>query len=139
MSEPNPQSSDLPEAIVARLVHLDREGPAIFDPRADRAVLDEARRYFAGRAASAPRTARGRRRGLRWMLPLSAAAAVLVALFVARPFGERRAFDAADDVDGSGRVDILDVLALARGAEDEQRIDALAARIVSLGPSGSAR
>jgi hypothetical protein len=58
-----------------------------------------------------------------------------------------RPFDSvsvADDVDGSGRVDILDAFALARlqAAGDagigDDRIEALAARVVSLGPQRAA-
>ncbi|MGH7337603.1 MAG: hypothetical protein ACREI7_08500 [Myxococcota bacterium] len=50
---------------------------------------------------------------------------------------------AGDDVDGSGRVDILDAFALARArAADPARVaqgevDALAGRIVSLRPAGT--
>ena len=39
---------------------------------------------------------------------------------------------AADDVDGSGRVDILDALALARAGAAQSQVDSLAERVVSL-------
>jgi hypothetical protein len=128
-----PLDEELPDAIVARLARVDR-AQSIVDPRTDREIAARAGSYFAGRPQRA-------RRGLRWALPLSAAAAVLVAFLVVRPFGP--GVSPEDDVDGSGRVDILDAFALARlrangGADvSEERIDALAARVVSLGSLGS--
>ena len=122
----------LPPAIARRLRALDREQP-IVDPRTDRAVLDGARSYFQARpAASRPRRAR-------WSLPLGAAAAALLAAVLMRPL-MLESPEAADDVDGSGRVDVLDVLALARmraaGGDasgiTDARIDELAYRIVAL-------
>lgn len=124
------QTETLPPAIAGRLRALDRAQP-IVDPRTDRAVLDAARAYFAGRPAS-------RDRRSRWAVPLGAAAAVLLAAVLMRPLVF--APPAADDVDGSGRVDVLDVLALARmraaGGDasgiTEARIEELAYRIVAL-------
>ena len=94
----------LPPAIVDRLRRLDRSQP-IVDPRTDRAVLDAAQAYFRARPA--------RRARRRWAVPFAAAATLLLAAILVRPL----VFDTAvarDDVDGSGRVDVLDVLALAR-------------------------
>lgn len=125
MHDTEPQFEDLPDSLVARLKSADR-ARAVLDPRADRAILDEARRYFL-----AARSARVKKPALRWALPLAAAAALLVALLVVQPFGQKRS---PDDVDGSGRVDILDAFALARSQADRERVDALAARIVSLSP-----
>lgn len=130
MHDSDPLFEDLPDSIAAHLERLDRAS-AIVDPRTDRAVVDEARRYFL---AARPRRA-ARMPAPRWALPLAAAAALLVAVLVVQPFGSLRA---PDDVDGSGRVDILDAFALARAQADQKRIDALAARIVSLGPQRSA-
>jgi hypothetical protein len=125
------QPETLPPAIASRLRALDRAQP-IVDPRTDRAVLEAASEYFAAR----PATARARRS--RWALPLGAAAAALLTAVLMRPL----VFDAppADDIDGSGRVDVLDVLALARmraaGGDaagiTDARIDELAYRIVAL-------
>ena len=125
------QSETLPPAIARRLRALDREQP-IVDPRTDRAVLEAANSYFAARPA------RVRARRSRWALPLGAAAAVLLAAVLMRPL----VFNApsADDVDGSGSVDVLDVLALARmraaggdaSGVTDSRIDELAYRIVAL-------
>ena len=129
--DPNTEQLDtLPPAIANRLRALDRAQP-IVDPRTDRAVLEAASKYFAARPAA--RASRSR-----WALPLGAAAAVLLAAVVMRPL----VFDApsADDVDGSGSVDVLDVLALARrraaGGDasgiTDARIEELAYRIVAL-------
>jgi len=124
MHDTEPEFDDLPESLVARLKRTDRALP-IVDPRTDRAILDGARRYFVAgrprRTASMPT--------LRWALPLAAAAALLVALLFVQPFGPKTS---ADDVDGSGHVDILDAFALARAQADRDRVDELAARIVSL-------
>jgi hypothetical protein len=124
------QSETLPPAMISRLRALDRAQP-IVDPRTDRAVLEAARNYFAGRPAA-------RARRSRWAVPLGAAAAVLLAAVLMRPL----VFEppSADDVDGSGSVDVLDVLALARmraaggdaSGVTEARIEELAYRIVAL-------
>jgi hypothetical protein len=124
------QPETLPPAIASRLRRLDR-AEAIFDPRTDRAVLEAARRYFAARPAAPARRSR-------WALPLGAAAAVLLAAVLVRPLVFHT--PSADDVDGSGRVDVLDVLALARmraaGGDasgiTDTRIEELAYRIVAL-------
>jgi hypothetical protein len=128
----------LPPAIVSRLRRLDRSQP-IVDPRTDRAVLDAARAYFAARPMPAARSKR-------WAMPLGAAAAVLLAAILVRPF----VLDTAprgDDVDGSGRVDVLDVLALARARAasgdaagvTEARIEELGLSIVALDAPRSRR
>lgn len=135
--EPPDDAADLPAAIVARLARADRAVP-IVAPRTDEAVLAAARAQFASR----PRRAAVRRS--RWAVPVGAvAAAILVALVVVRPFDAPRS---EDDVDGSGRVDILDAFALARmraaqgdSAATQERIDALAERIVALVPARSGR
>src|SRR6185503_977982 len=98
------QSETLPPTIASRLLALDR-AEAIVDPRTDRAVLEAARAYFAGRPAAA------RARRSRWAVPVGMAAAVLLAAVLMRPLVFQ---PPADDVDGSGSVDVLDVLALAR-------------------------
>jgi hypothetical protein len=125
------QPETLPAAMISRWRALDRAQP-IVDPRTDRAVLEAARAYFAGRPAAA------RTRRSRWAVPLGAAAAVLLAAVLMRPLVFQP--PSADDVDRSGSVDVLDVLALARmraAAGDasgipEARIVELAYRIVAL-------
>ena len=120
----------LPAAIRARLRDLDRAQP-IVDPRTDRAVLDAAHAYFRVRPV---RSARNRR----WIAPFAAAASLVLVAILVWPFVTDVRSPLRDDIDGSGRVDILDVLALAReraaggaGITDAS-IDELAYRIVAL-------
>lgn len=136
MNTANDRNHELPPAIAERLEAKDRS-VSILTPEIDRAVLAQAREHFATRTDV--RIAAYRR----WVLPAAAAAAVLVALllFVIPPrFGPDVAIMADDDVDGSGRVDVLDAFALARlravdpGRVSEDQIDGLMARIVSLKP-----
>ncbi|HJR70714.1 MAG TPA: hypothetical protein VKA43_11780 [Gammaproteobacteria bacterium] len=130
MDDRDQELETLPQALVSRLKASDRAQP-IVDPRTDRAVLDAARAYFAQRPVAAARYRR------RFAMPLGAAAAVLLAVLVVRSFGPEPVA-LADDVDGSGRVDILDAFALARAARDDAsgvaaaRIEELGYRVVAL-------
>ena len=138
MSQQTEPLDQLPEALVERLRARDR-AISVLTPAVDRAVAAAARAQFA------PRRSRAAARR-RWYYPAAAAAAAaLVALILIRPFDqsavEQRRL--ADDVDGSGQVDILDALALARAraadpdSVSQGRIDDLTDRIVSLGgPEG---
>jgi len=139
MTQETEPFDQLPEAIVARLKARDR-GLALLTPAVDRAVETAAREQFAPRRS---RTAAARG----WRYGAAAAAAVaLIAVFIAQPFSpndaDRRRL--ADDIDDSGRVDVLDAFALARSragdpdAVSQSRIDALVASIVSLGPAEGA-
>lgn len=133
MTQETEQFDQLPDAIVARLKARD-QGLAVLTPAVDRAVETAARKQFAPRRS---RTAAAQG----WRYTAAAAAAVaLIAVFITQPFSpndaDRRRL--ADDIDGSGRVDVLDAFALARsrandpGAVSQSRIDALVASIVSL-------
>ena len=133
MTQETEQFDQLPDAIVARLKARDRS-LALLTPAVDRAVETAAREQFAPRRS---RTAAAQG----WRYTAAAAAAVaLIAVFIAQPFAPDEALRPrlADDVDGSGRVDVLDAFALARsreidpGAVSQSRIDALLAGIVSL-------
>jgi anti-sigma-K factor RskA len=133
MTQETEQYDQLPDAIVARLRARDR-GLALLTPVVDRAVEAAAREQFAPRRS---RTAAAHG----WRYAAAAAAAVaLIAVFIAQPFAPDEALRPrlADDVDGSGRVDVLDAFALARsrandpGSVSQSRIDSLVARIVSL-------
>jgi len=126
MSEEKQTLSDLPPALIHRLRSHDGATPMV--PRSvDKAILDRAEAHFGSRRTS-------RRR---WALP-AAAAAVLVTVLVLQPFqppGQPHAI--ADDIDGSGSVDVLDAFLLARQRVDDPsitqaRVDALLGRIVSL-------
>jgi hypothetical protein len=135
MNEPNRQFDELPDEIVIGLRRIDRSQP-IVDPRTDRAVLAQAQEYFAARPERRSIAGRGR-----WAVALSAAAMIVVAFLVVRPIDQLGIVSGRDDVDGSGRVDILDAFALARlrdanaGSVSAARIDALAERVVSLSSS----
>jgi len=130
MDDNDQELETLPPALVSRLKAHDRAQP-IVDPRTDRAVLDAARAYFAERPVAAAPYRR------RFAMPLGAAAAVLLAaVIVVQSFGPEPV--ARDDIDGSGRVDILDAFALARAARDDAsgvaaaRIEELGYRVVAL-------
>lgn len=134
MQQAQDHHDDLPRAIAARLAAQDR-AVSILTPAVDEAVAREARAHFAlRRPRPSARIAR------RWAIPAAAAATVLVALFVLPPPGDLGPPALADDVDGSGRVDILDAFALARtraadpGRVEQSELDALTARIVALDP-----
>jgi hypothetical protein len=123
MQDEDPQFDRLPDELVARLKELDRSRP-IVDPRTDRAILDRARATFASRPERSARTRR-------WRAPLAAAAAIVLAVLLVQPM--REFGRDANDVDGSGRVDVLDAFALARAGDYERSAD-LAAQIVALTP-----
>lgn len=135
MTHPEHNPDQLPDAIVERLKARDRS-VSMLTPAVDRTIRASAEAQFAARQA--------RPAARRWHVPAAAAAALaLVALFFARPFEDSRVGvgSVADDIDGSGQVDILDAFALARSRQSgsanvsQDRIDALAARIVSLDSS----
>lgn len=139
MNQDSEHFDQLPDAIVDRL-RADERAVSLLTPAIDREIGERARALFAPRQSRPP--------ARRWRAPAAVAAAAavaLVALFIARPFGVERmeSVRLSDDIDGSGQVDILDAFALARARRDDpdavsqQRIDALAERIVSLGlPEG---
>ena len=136
MSPETENSDQLPDALVERLRARDR-GIPMLTPAVDRALAEAARSQFAARRKPS------RDRRLRY--PAAAAAALaLAALLIVRPFGESVVETRlADDIDGSGSVDILDAFALARerqadpAAISQRRVDELADRIVSLGAVGA--
>jgi hypothetical protein len=132
MGEDDRQLELLPEELIAGLKRIDRT-QAIVDPRTDRAVLAQAEQYFASRterrATAGPK---------RWAIPVAFAAMIAVALVIA-PLAQRTLFGDPDDVDGSGRVDILDAFALARQEQSAEagaeRVEEIVERIVSLSAS----
>jgi hypothetical protein len=152
MNRSQDEFADLPRALADRLAAEDRV--TLVTPQVDEAVRRATAVHFAARGADATRDTRARsdsitrRTPRRWVFPAAAAAAAaLFALIVVRPLYNvgTDAGLAANDVDGSGRVDILDAFALARArAADPARvtqgqIDALADQIVSLTSGANVR
>ena len=135
MGPENEQLEDLPRGLIDELKAADRELPIIAS-RVDREILSMAEAQFAERQPQQ-----------RFARPTWAAAAamVLIAVFV---FSNRaplvnESTDLYADVDGSGRIDIADVLAYARAARasgeySQAEIDAFAKQVVSLNPVGDA-
>jgi hypothetical protein len=139
MQPSNDEPDHLPDAIVAHLKRREGAVPTVA-PAVDRAVLDAARRQFASRPHPSAASVR------RFAVPLAAAATILLAVLLVRPFDGFRG-GAPDDVDGSGSVNILDAFALARlraargdaSGVTEERIDMLVERVVALGDAGGSR
>ena len=115
----------LPQPLIDELKRLDR-APDVITARVDRAVAATARDHFSARGFP-----RWRHHGA-WGA-VAACAVLAVALTVGRDALER---DPAlySDIDGSGRIDIADVLALARSGAgvDQADLDAFAWRVVAL-------
>ena len=115
--------NDLPEAPEGLIdgLRAAHEGAPRVPARMDRAILSAARERLSPK--------RRRVLVLKWAVPLAAAAAVLVAVGVVLPDGDKPALEPAwsvakvqvprarEDVDGSGQVDILDAFMLARRIE----------------------
>ena len=125
---------DLPDELIQGLARLDK-AVAVMSPDADRRIAEAARVHFGER----PRRARAA--GRRWAMAGSLAASLLVGVLFWRaqaPVEDLRVASVANDIDGSGIVDILDAFALARmRAADrtpaaQAEIDALSMRIVAL-------
>lgn len=130
------QDEQLPEALVEELKRVDA-APAVITARVDRALGDMAQAHFSSR------------RVRQWRHPAWGAAAacvLLAALFTTNRLEDEVVTsgyaDMADmanmaDVDGSGAIDIADVLALARQGVDQGDLDAFAFRLVSLDGEGA--
>lgn len=126
------ESLEVPEALVARLKAADR-APPLITAQVDRRVLADAKAQFARRRPvwrqRAPRPV--------WA---ALAASLVLGLFIVwdrpqPPSGP--AVPVYADVDGSGHIDIADVLALARAsgtdAASQAELDAFARQVVALG------
>ena len=128
---------DLPDELIQGLARLDK-AVAVLSPDADRRIAEAARAHFGER----PRRARSA--GRRWAMAGSLAASLLVGVLfwqAQTPVEDLRVASVAsvaNDIDGSGVVDILDAFALARmQAADrtpaaQAEVDALSMRIVAL-------
>ena len=131
MSGTSERDEQLPGGLVDELKRLDR-APAMVTSRVDRSLSATARAHFASRQA--PRWQQQRAWGA------AAACALLVALFTTSRLEEEVETSTYADIDGSGRIDIADVLALARSGQgvDQAHLDAFAFRLVALDGDGGA-
>ncbi len=130
MTREDDEYEDLPKTLIDQLKSADQPIPMITS-RVDREIYRLAQAQFSGR-----QRVWGRRSA--WA---AIAATVLVALFLVQLRGPQvvEPGPVYADLDNSGRIDIADVLHLARAGGAGQRqaeIDAFAMRIVSLAPSG---
>ena len=123
--------SELPAALIEDLARLDKS-LAVMTPAVDRHLAEAARAHFGARPE------RRRMTPGRWALVGSLAASLLVAVVLWRTESGVDPSLLANDIDGSGVVDILDAFALARMAGEDrtpaaqERIDSLAMSIVAL-------
>ena len=123
------QDEQLPDALVDELKRID-QAPAVITARVDRSLANTARAHFSSRQVQ------------RWRQPVwgAAAACVLLAALVTTDLLEDEAVTSMyADVDGSGAINIADVLALARTGQglDQGDLDAFAFRLVSLDGEGA--
>ncbi len=123
-----PESIELPGDIVERLERLDKS-VSVLTPAVDRRVREAAAAHFAQRPDRVRPISR------RWAVVGTLAASLVAAAFLFRIEPGMETTMLANDIDGSGVVDILDAFALARmdeapGAQAE--IDALIGEIVAL-------
>ena len=118
--------AELPTELVDALKSVDH-APAVVTRVVDRTLADAASAQFAGRGSPG-----AWRRSGRWAA-LAASIAVAAVLAV-RWDGWARPDEAVyADVDGSGTIDIADVLALARtGSASADELDAFARRVVAV-------
>lgn len=137
MTPENEESGQLPGGIAERLRQRDRAVSAL-TPEIDRLVLRAASAHFASRTEKTRHS-----RARHWLPAAALAASLVVAVLVYRlpgttPAGQTGLYG---DVDGSGHIDIVDVLVLARsrhngGKVSQADINAFANRIVSLSRNG---
>lgn len=127
MPDEHTNDEDLAEELITALKAAD-EAPLVITARVDRALAHRATAHFRGRRST------WRRQGGWVALAASVAlAAALVVQVGSAVFREETSLYA--DVDGSGRIDIADVLAVARtegSGVTQAELDAFAMRVVSL-------
>lgn len=129
MTGVNEQDERLPEALVDELKRLDR-APEVITARVDRTLASMAHTQFASRQAPRwqPQSA--------WRA--AAACVLVVVLFASNHLWEQNDTSRYADIDGSGQIDIADVLALAReDGVDQADLDAFAYRLVALDTDGT--
>lgn len=122
----NEQQSDLPEELVNAIKRADKPVDLI-TAKTDREIAALASAHFAAREMP--------NRRLRPAWAAVAAAVVIAVTFVITGEPEQQAeYSLYADVDGSGQIDIGDVLMLARDTDSftQEQLDAFAMSIVSL-------
>lgn len=126
MTGANEHNEQLPGALVDELKRIDR-APEVITSRVDRSLAGMARAQFAPRRIPRwqPRSA--------WRAA-AAACVLVVVLFTTNHLREQDDTSIYADIDGSGQIDIADVLALARTEDvvSQADIDAFAYRLVAL-------
>ena len=125
---PETESIELPSEVVKGLKRLDKS-VAVLTPAVDGRVAAAAAAHFAAR--------RDRRRATprRWAVAGGLAASLALGVFLVRIQTGLEPAMPANDIDGSGVVDILDAFALARMGDapaSQAQIDALILDIVAL-------
>ena len=123
-----PETVELPRDIVERLERLDRS-VSMLTPAVDRQVREAAAAHFAERPT------RVRTIPQRWAVVGTLAASLVAGTFLVRMQTGMEATLLANDIDGSGVIDILDAFALARmddATGSQAEIDALIRDIVAL-------
>ena len=130
MTGTHEQDKRLPEALVSELKRIDR-APEVITSRVDRALANMARAQFAHRRM--PRWQRQRAWGV------AASCVLAVSLFATYRLSEQADTSMYADIDGSGHIDIADVLALARTGQDidQADLDAFAFHLVALDRDGT--
>ena len=130
MTGTHEQDEQLPEALIGALKRIDL-APEVITSRVDRALAGRARAQFAPRRM--PRWQRQRAWGV------AASCVLVVALFATKRLSEQGETSMYADIDGSGQIDIADVLALARTGQgvDQAGLDAFAFHLVALDRDGT--
>ena len=124
--EPPVNNDDLPELPDELIEALREEPPPLITSRVDREIEARARRAFMSRRAAR------KHRPTRWA---AIAASFVAAVFIVGDL--RNPSPLYADHDESGRIDIADVLAVAREGYDEAQLDAFAMQVVSLNEDAS--
>ena len=128
MADQNTPEDRLPEALIDELKRRDGTPDAITS-RVDRILAAAARAHF------------GEPRRAVWHRPdawaAAAASAVLAVGLATSYLPDRDGGRVYADIDGSGRIDIADVLALAREGVAQAELDAFARRVVALDRDGT--
>ena len=130
MTGTHEQDERLPDALVSELKRIDR-APEVITSRVDRSLASKARAHFAPRQIP-----RWQPQGA-WRA--AAACVLVVALFATDRLSEQGGTPIYADIDGSGHIDIADVLALARTGQgiDQADLDAFAFHLVALHRNGT--